>query len=182
VAGGAEMHDPDLEVPRAGRDAAGGAHHAVALGAAGGEAVIGEFDLLILVEAGEEPGLVGCVVGALGSQARGRQDQYAAWLDAHVGWREHEVVRAGAGAGAARAGAARLARLLLGLPRRGAGPDGVLVPLVPPLLLLGLVLVAAARVRPGSARCVADPVALAIARSWCDGSRGAGGRGRGEIG
>jgi hypothetical protein len=74
VAGGAEMHDPDLEVPRAGCDAAGGAHHAVALGAVGGEAVVGELDLLGLVEAGEEQGLVGCVIGVLGSQARGRQD------------------------------------------------------------------------------------------------------------
>ena len=62
VASGAEMHDLDLKVPRPGRHAAGGAHHAVALGAGSSEAVVGDLDPLGLEEAGEEHRLSGRVV------------------------------------------------------------------------------------------------------------------------
>ena len=57
MAGGAEVDDLDLEVPGSGRDAVRGAHHAVALGAGGGEAVSQEQDPLGLEDAGEEHGL-----------------------------------------------------------------------------------------------------------------------------
>jgi hypothetical protein len=121
VAGRAEVHDLDLEVPGAGRDPPGGAHHAVALGAGGGEAVVGELDPLGLEYAGEEHRQVGRVVGALGGEA-GRGDE------------EELLLAGGGGLGAAAGGAAageeglavpRLLGLLLPLARGRAGPDAV---------------------------------------------------------
>jgi hypothetical protein len=84
VAGGAEVHDLDLEVPRPCRNAAGRAHHAEALGAGRGEAVLRELDALGLEDAGEEHRLAGRVVGALGGEA-GRGDEEELLLAAGVG-------------------------------------------------------------------------------------------------
>lgn len=58
MAGGSELQDLDLEVqvPRLGRDAVRGAHHAVALGAGDGQAVDGEHDPLGLEDVGEDHG------------------------------------------------------------------------------------------------------------------------------
>lgn len=73
VAGRAKVHDLDLKVPRAGRDAAGGTYHAVALGAASSEAVLRDLDLVRLVDAREEHGQLRGVVTECGREAGRRE-------------------------------------------------------------------------------------------------------------
>ena len=62
MASGTEVHDLDLEVPGPRCDAMGGTHHAVALVASCGEAVVRELDPLGLVDAREEHRLAGCIL------------------------------------------------------------------------------------------------------------------------
>ena len=126
VAGAAEVKDLDLKVPSAGSDAAGGAHHPVSLCAAGGEAVVGDLDLVGLEDAGEEHGPIGRVVVALGGES-GRRGEDELILAA--GGLGEAAVGAGAAAGE---GVGRLLGLLLALAGVGPGPDAVAV------LLLGL--------------------------------------------
>jgi hypothetical protein len=63
VASGTKVYDLDLEIPGPRCDTMGGTHHAVALVASCGEAVIRELDLLGLEDVREEHRLAGCILG-----------------------------------------------------------------------------------------------------------------------
>jgi hypothetical protein len=170
VAGGAEVHELDLEVPGAGRDPAGGAHHAVAPGADGGETVVGEVDPLGLEYAGEEHGQARRVVVGFGGEA-GRGDE------------EELLLAGGGGLGAAAAAGKglavpRLLGFLVALPGGRPSPDAVAA------LLLRL-LAGRGRRSEGGALHGAVPggvVAVGGCVGWREGGGEVGGRGVGICG